>query len=559
MKIETKYIRQAGNTLLHTPLLNKGNAFSASERKQFNLIGLLPECIETIEEQAHRSYVQYSTMVSPMRKHIFLRQIQDTNETLYYRLINNHVEEMMPIIYTPTVGDACQRFSEIYRRNRGIFLSIANKYSLDEIINNAPNQDVKVIVITDGERILGLGDQGIGGMGIPIGKLALYTACGGINPEHTLPIVIDVGTNNSALLSDELYMGSRNQRISGDEYNDFINNCIKALTKRWPKALIQFEDFAQTNAMPILQRYKDQICCFNDDIQGTAAISVGTILSAAKKTGKKLSEQKVVFSGAGSAGCGIAEAIISQMISEGISEEQARSQIFMIDRWGLLDDSMTNLINFQQPLAQKQTIRDDWGIDKTQQINLIDVIKAVNPDILIGVTGVAGLFTKEIIEAMAAGCEQPLIMPLSNPTSRVEAKPSDIINWTKGTAIVATGSPFDDVMYDGQKFPIAQCNNSYIFPGIGLAVIASKAKRVTEQMLQESSIALADYIKDSGSERLLPPLAEIQQVSKYIALRVALKAMEQGVATKLKPEAIEAKIEEEFWMPEYCDYRRIAS
>lgn len=558
--LEKMFIRQAGNTLLNTPLLNKGSAFSLEERKSFNLIGLLPANIESIDEQASRAYEQFSVFSSAMDKHIYLRNIQDTNETLYYKLINQHIEEMMPIIYTPTVGDACQKFSQIYRRNRGLFLSYEHQDELEELLNNAPNTDVKVIVITDGERILGLGDQGIGGMGIPIGKLALYTACGGINPEHTLPIVIDVGTNNSALLSDPMYMGWRHTRISGEQYYEFVDDCLKAIRQRWPDALIQFEDFAQTNAMPLLTRYQDKFCCFNDDIQGTASVTVGTLLAAANVTGKKLSEQKVVFAGAGSAGCGIAEAVIAQMVTDGISEAQARSQVFMVDRWGMLEQGMTGLLDFQKNLSQPASVRVDWGVQASNEISLLDVIQHAQPDVLIGVTGVPGLFNQAVIEAMASGCERPVVMPLSNPTSRVEAKPADIITWTKGKAIVATGSPFADVVFEGKSYPIAQCNNSYIFPGVGLGVISANANRVTNEMLQQASISLAAMspIRKGGSS-LLPPLSDIQAVSRHIALEVAKIAVEQGKAIDRTEERILERIEEEFWQAQYCDYRRIAS
>ncbi|CAM3008714.1 MULTISPECIES: NAD-dependent malic enzyme [Vibrio] len=554
------FVRQAGNTLLNTPLLNKGSAFSSEERKSFNLSGLLPANIESIEEQASRAYEQFSLFSSELDKHIYLRNIQDTNETLYFKLIDQHIEEMMPIIYTPTVGDACQKFSQIYRRNRGLFLSYEEQDELEEILNNAPNKDVKVIVITDGERILGLGDQGIGGMGIPIGKLALYTACGGINPEHTLPIVLDVGTNNSALLSDPMYMGWRHPRVSGEQYYDFVDDCLKAIRQRWPDALIQFEDFAQTNAMPLLQRYQDKFCCFNDDIQGTASVTVGTLLAAANVTGKPLSQQKVVFAGAGSAGCGIAEAIIAQMVYEGISEQQAREQIFMVDRWGLLEQGMTGLLSFQQSLAQPTSIRTQWEVDANTEISLLDVIQKAKPDVLIGVTGVPGLFNQPIIEAMAAGCERPVVMPLSNPTSRVEAKPTDIITWTDGRAIVATGSPFPDVVYKGVKYPIAQCNNSYIFPGIGLGVISANANRVTNEMLQQASMTLASMSPMlKGGKQLLPPLSDIQNVSRKIAIEVAKKAVQQGKATDRTEERLSERLEEEFWQAQYCEYRRIAS
>ncbi len=352
------YIPYAGPALLSTPLLNKGSAFSASERMDFNLEGLLPEATETIEEQVERAYKQYQNFENDMDKHVYLRNIQDTNETLFYRLVQNHISEMMPIIYTPTVGAACENFSNIYRRGRGLFISYPNRDRIDDLINNSTNQQVKVIVVTDGERILGLGDQGIGGMGIPIGKLALYTACGGISPAYTLPVVLDVGTNNPQRLADPMYMGWRHPRITGDEYNNFVEEFIQAVRRRWPDVLIQFEDFAQKNAMPLLERYKDKICCFNDDIQGTAAVTVGSLLAACKAAGNKLSEQRITFLGAGSAGCGIAEAIIAQMVAEGISDKQARSQVYMVDRWGLLQEAcltcwISNSAWFRNTLIQK--------------------------------------------------------------------------------------------------------------------------------------------------------------------------------------------------------------
>ncbi len=349
------YIPYAGYTLLELPLLNKGSAFTQEERSNFNLHGLLPHIIETIEEQSQRSYQQYCAFNDDINKHIYLRNIQDTNETLFYHLIENHLEEMMPIIYTPTVGEACQRFSDIYRRHRGVFISYPDRDVIDDILQNVNKNNVKVIVITDGERILGLGDQGIGGMGIPIGKLSLYTACGGISPAYTLPITIDVGTNNPQLLNDPIYMGWRQPRISGDEYYDFVDMVIEAVKRRWPKkALIQFEDFAQKNAMPLLEKYRDKICCFNDDIQGTAAVSVGSsLIAASRAAGKQLKDQTIAFLGAGSAGCGIAEQIVAQMVSEGLTDAEARARVYMVDRFGLITENQPNLLDFQRKLAQK--------------------------------------------------------------------------------------------------------------------------------------------------------------------------------------------------------------
>ncbi|HAS8472187.1 NAD-dependent malic enzyme [Vibrio vulnificus] len=553
------YIPFAGPALLSTPLLNKGSAFSAEERISFNLEGLLPETTETIQEQVERAYMQYKAFESDMDKHIYLRNIQDTNETLFYRLVQNHITEMMPIIYTPTVGAACENFSNIYRRGRGLFVSYANRDRIDDILNNASNHNVKVIVVTDGERILGLGDQGIGGMGIPIGKLSLYTACGGISPAYTLPIVLDVGTNNPQRLADPMYMGWRHPRITGADYDAFVEEFIQAVQRRWPDALIQFEDFAQKNAMPLLERYKNRICCFNDDIQGTAAVTVGSLMAACQAAGSKLSEQRITFLGAGSAGCGIAEAIIAQMVSEGISDKQARSQVFMVDRWGLLQEGMPNLLDFQQRLVQKHTVTAKWETE-ANGFSLLDVVKNAKPSVLIGVSGAPGLFTQEVIQEMHKHCPRPIVFPLSNPTSRVEAVPADIIRWTNGDALVATGSPFDPVIHEGKTYPIVQCNNSYIFPGIGLGVLAVNAKRVTDEMLMESSRALATCspLAINGKGALLPPLEEIHTVSKRIAYAVAKKAIEQGVALEIADDALQVAIEQHFWQPVYRRYKRTA-
>lgn len=552
------YIPYAGYTLLELPLLNKGSAFTHDERSNFNLHGLLPHIIETIEEQSQRSYQQYQSFNDDINKHIYLRNIQDTNETLFYHLIDQHLEEMMPIIYTPTVGEACQRFSDIYRRHRGVFISYPDSDLIDDILQNVNKNNVKVIVITDGERILGLGDQGIGGMGIPIGKLSLYTSCGGISPAYTLPVTIDVGTNNPQLLNDPLYMGWRQPRISGEEYYQFVDQVIHAIKRRWPNALIQFEDFAQKNAMPLLSKYRDQICCFNDDIQGTAAVSVGSLIAASRAAGQQLKDQTIAFLGAGSAGCGIAEQIVAQMKAEGLSDSEARARIFMVDRYGLITENQPNLLDFQSKLAQKVDSMSAWG-NIGDIISLLDVVRSAKPTVLIGVSGQPGLFTEEIIKTMHLHCARPIIMPLSNPTSRVEAQPSDIMVWTQGQALIATGSPFAPVNYQGKLYPISQCNNSYIFPGIGLGVVASSANRVTDNMLMASSAALAECspLLNHAEGDLLPPLAEIQNVSKVIAFHVAKAAIADGVAANISDELLRENIEHSFWRPEYRKYKRI--
>lgn len=552
------YIPYAGNMLLELPLLNKGSAFTLHERRKFNLFGLIPDAIETIDEQSHRSYQQYSAFNTEINKHIYLRNIQDTNETLFYHLIGNHLTEMMPIIYTPTVGEACQRFSDIYRRHRGIFISYPDRDHIDEILHNVNRRNVKIIVITDGERILGLGDQGIGGMGIPIGKLSLYTACGGISPAYTLPITLDVGTNNQQLINDPLYMGYRQPPISGEEYYNFVDRVIQAIQRRWPNVLIQFEDFAQKNAMPLLEKYRDKICCFNDDIQGTAAVTIGSLIAASRATKKQLKDQIIAFLGAGSAGCGIAERIVSQMVREGLSEAEARKRIFMVDRYGLITENQPNLLDFQYKLVQKLDNTPLWE-NKSDAISLLDVVKHAKPTVLIGVSGQPGLFTKDVIEALVENTEYPIVFPLSNPTCRAEAVPSDIIEWTKGKALIATGSPFAPVLYQDRIYNISQCNNSYIFPGIGLGVIASGARRVTENMLMAAANALADCSPklQNPEADLLPDLSQIQQISKIIALKVAQAAMHDEIAPKMSLIELEQKIEDNFWKPEYRTYSRI--
>ncbi|MFP1722509.1 NAD-dependent malic enzyme [Lonsdalea quercina] len=551
------YIPYAGPILLEFPLLNKGSAFTEEERSHFNLTGLLPEAVETIEEQAERAWRQYEGFKTDIEKHVYLRNIQDTNETLFYRLLQGHLSEMMPIIYTPTVGEACEHFSDIYRRARGLFISYPNREHIDDMLQNATKQNVKVIVVTDGERILGLGDQGIGGMGIPIGKLSLYTACGGISPAYTLPVVLDAGTNNQQLLNDPLYMGWRHPRISGDEYYAFVDEFIQAVKRRWPNVLLQFEDFAQGNAMPLLNRYRDEICSFNDDIQGTAAVALGSLIAASRAAGSQLRDQTVAFLGAGSAGCGIAEQIIAQMVAEGLTDEEARSRVFMVDRFGLLTDKLPNLLNFQSPLVQKSEKIAHWDVS-SDAISLLEVMQNAKPTVLIGVSGQPGLFTEEIIREMNSNCARPIVMPLSNPTSRVEARPEDIFNWTDGTALVATGSPFAPVTHKGEIYPIAQCNNSYIFPGIGLGVLASGARRITDGMLMAASRALADCspLANDGKGGLLPEIEKIQEVSHHIALEVAKMAQEDGVAEVTSEEALIKAIEHNFWHPQYRTYKR---
>ncbi|MCA1770461.1 MAG: NAD-dependent malic enzyme, partial [Halomonas sp.] len=507
----------------------------------------------SIEEQVERAYRQYRQCQNDLDKHIYLRAIQDDNETLFFRLVSEHLAEMLPIIYTPTVGKACQEFSNIYRNHRGLFINYGDRDRMDDILRSSTKDRVKVIVVTDGERILGLGDQGIGGMGIPIGKLSLYTACGGISPAYTQPIMLDVGTNNPALLDDPMYMGWRHPRISQKEYDAFLEQFIDAVKRRWPSVLLQFEDFAQANAVPLLERYRNELCCFNDDVQGTASVVVGTLMAACQAREEGIGQQRVVFVGAGSAGCGIAEQVVVAMQAEGLSEKDARARIFMVDREGLVTSEQTWLRDFQSRLAHDPTLTQGW-----QGQDLTETIRRIKPTVLIGVCGRPGIFTEEVVRTMHAGCDTPVIMPLSNPTSQAEALPEDVIRWTEGAALVATGSPFPPVEYAGRSIPIAQCNNAYIFPGIGLGVVAAGARRVTDDMLMAASRALAREapIVKEGEGALLPPLGKIRELSKAIAFDVAAQAQGEGVALKTNGIKLRAAIERSCWTPEYRSYRR---
>ncbi len=545
--------RLRGEVLHETPILNKDTAFSDPERLSLGLLGLLPPHVETLEEQTTRAFEAYERQQNDLDRHLYLRGLQDRNETLFYHLILQHLPEMMPMIYTPVVGEACQKFSEIYRRPRGLFISYPNRDRVDEILANWAERDVQVIVMTDGERILGLGDQGAGGMGIPIGKLSLYTACGGIDPATALPILLDAGTNNQERLADPHYIGWRHERVSGQDYYDFVDAVVQGIKRTFPNVLLQFEDFAQTHASPLLKKYRNQLCTFNDDIQGTAAVTVGTLLAAAKVTGGRIADHRVAFLGAGSAGCGIAEQIIDAMVAEGLSEAAARSQIFMVDRYGLLQEGMDGLLPFQERLCQPRQAVADWSCEDREHISLLEVMRNAGPGILVGVSGQPGLFSEEIIRTMADKVARPVVFPLSNPTSRIEALPGDILQWSDGKALIATGSPFEPVDYNGKSHGIAQCNNSYIFPGMGLGILASGARRVSDGMFMAASRALSECapaLKQSGGA-LLPPLSEVREVSRHIALAVAAQAEADGVAEPCGDEDRERRVDDRMWAPQY--------
>ncbi|HAT7073331.1 TPA: oxaloacetate-decarboxylating malate dehydrogenase [Legionella pneumophila] len=550
-------LTKRGMDLLRDPILNKGTAFSLQERDEFALHGLIPTAVETLEQQVIRCLDAYSAKEDPLEKHIYLRALQDRNEVLFYRLIIDNLVDILPIIYTPVVGQACEKFSHIYRQPRGVFLSYSERGKLDSIIQNiASTRSIKVIVVTDGERILGLGDQGAGGLGIPIGKLSLYTSCGGIHPSNTLPIILDVGTNNKERLDDPEYIGWRHTRISGKEYDDFVDQFVQSIKRHMPHVLLQFEDFAQQHAYPLLERYKNQLCTFNDDIQGTASVAVAAILAATRVTNTPLKEHRVALLGAGSAGCGISEQLVHAMMNQGLSEEEARSRFYLVDRYGLLHDEMTDLLPFQKGFVRSSTSLQNWKLEKQGEITLTDVINNAQPTILLGVSGQPNQFNEAMIKTMLSYCERPIIFPLSNPTSRAEAIPQDLLNWTAGKALIATGSPFEAVAINGHKIEIAQCNNSYIFPGVGLGVVAGQAKRVTDLMMMAAAVALSELAPaiKTGEGRLLPELNYIRKVSQHIARAVILQGIKEGHIEPMNDNEIDDSIKRTMWTPQYEPY-----
>jgi malate dehydrogenase (oxaloacetate-decarboxylating) len=542
-----------GAEVLHRPLLNKGTAFTQEERDELGLNGLLPPKISTAEEQIQRTYLNFSQKRTPLEKYDSLIALMSRNELLFYQLISRYPAEMLPIIYTPTVGEAALEYSRIYFHQRGLYLSYPIRDKIEEIVNAYPFQDIEVIVATDGERILGLGDLGIGGMTIPIGKLSLYTLFAGIHPAKTLPIILDLGTNNQKLLDDPLYLGWRHHRLTGSEYDEFIERFIRAIHKRYPKVLLQWEDFGRDNARRILDRYRNQLLSFNDDIQGTAAVTVGALLAATKIIGQSLKEQKVAILGGGSAGTGIADTIVQAMVAEGLSLEEARGRIYLIDIDGLIHFSTPKVYDAQKPYIQPQSHLTNWKLSNNH-ITLLDVVLNAKPSILIGVSAQGGAFTREIIEAMAKNHERPIIFPLSNPTSKAECTPEEALQWTKGKALLATGSPFPSVHIQGKTFHIGQCNNVYIFPGVGLGALAVEATKITDGMFLAAAKTLAECspaLKDPTAS-LFPPIEEVRNVSRKIAHAVAKQAIQENVA---KQKDIEKGIGAHIWEPRYPNYR----
>ncbi len=536
-----------GYALLNDPRFNKGTAFTEEERDTFALHGLLPPHLGTLEDQTARRKKALATHQTSFSRYTFMRDLQDSNETLFYSLITKNIEETLPIVYTPAVGEGCQRFHEIWHKPRGIFLSYPNKHRIDQILSPARYDNVKCIVVSDGERILGLGDQGAGGMGIPIGKMALYTALGGISPDYCLPVLLDVGTDNEDRLNDPLYLGWSHHRVRGQEYDDFVDAFVSAVKRRWPHVLLQWEDFAGANAARLLDRYRNQLCTFNDDIQGTAAVAAAALLSAINVTDVPMADQRIAIVGFGTAGIGIANLLVSVMQDHGLSADEARKRFYAFDLHGLVVEGGEGLRPEQQPFARP----------RMSETALLDVIRAAKPTVLIGVSGQAGAFTEDAVREMAKHTERPVIFPLSNPTSRSEATPQQLLEWTDGRALVGTGSPFEPVNLNGKQFRIDQTNNSYIFPGLALGIISSQAKHVSDAMIKAAAIALAGLspARSDKQASLLPPLAAIRSVSKTVARAVGEQAIEDGLAD-FDRNQFENALAANVWEPVYKPYER---
>jgi malate dehydrogenase (oxaloacetate-decarboxylating) len=552
---EARMVPISGFDLINTPRLNKGTAFTGNERDVFALHGLLPPHVGTLEEQLERRMQALDDEATPFTKYAFLRDLQDINETLFYALVVGNVEKLLPLVYTPTVGEGCQRFSEIWRKPRGLFISYPNKDRIPQILSHSRYDDIRCIVVSDGERILGLGDQGAGGMGIPIGKMALYTALGGIHPEHCLPILLDVGTDNEDRLKSPIYIGWRHDRVRGQEYDDFVDAFVQAVKARWPHVLLQWEDFAGNNAARLLARYRNQLCTFNDDIQGTAAIATATLISAINVTGVPLEKQRIVVFGFGSAGLGITELLTQFIEDRGVGNDEARARFYGIDQYGLITARRANVNAEQLPYARNEEEVQSWR-QPNGEITLTEVIRHVQPTVLIGVSGQAGTFTEEAVREMAKHVERPVIFPLSNPTSRSEATPHNLMEWTEGRALVGTGSPFEPVNVGGRRVPVAQTNNSYIFPGLALGIVASRARHVTDTMVKAAARELVRHLPTQKDKEgsLLPPLSEARALGRLIGEAVGRQAILDGEAQVTSVDELMHGIEANIWEPVYEPY-----
>jgi malic enzyme len=546
----------SGSALLTRRLLTKDLAFPAAERDAFGLRGLLPDRVLTIEEQVDLEVEHLRRKEDDLERYIGLAALQDRNATLFYRVLAEHVEEFLPVVYTPTVGRACQEYSHILRRTRGVWITPDDVGRIPEVLRNAPYEDVRLIVVTDNERILGLGDQGAGGMAIPIGKLALYTAACGIHPALTLPVSLDVGTDNKALLADPLYIGHRAPRLRGAAYDALVEAFVNGVQEVWPGCLIQWEDFKGTNALRILDRYRERVPSFNDDIQGTAAVVVAGVFAGARALGRSVADTRVVLAGAGAAGIGIARLLSQALLAEGLPEEAVRRAVVLVDSHGLVHVGRDDLDDHKRALAASLEAVSDLGLAGDAPPGLEAVIRAVRPTVLVGTTGIAGAFSEAVIRAAAAGTDRPIVLPLSNPTSLSEAAPADVLRWTDGRALVATGSPFPSAMINGVSREIAQANNVFIFPGLGLGVIAAETRTVTDGMILAAARALAAAVTDDrlAAGVLFPAIRDLRTVSMSIALAVAREAAAAGVAGLSPDTDLEAELRAAAWWPAYVPY-----
>ncbi len=546
-----------GRALIMDPFTNKGTAFTARERDELDLHGLVPPVISSIEQQLERSYENFLSKPTPLLKYVFMAGLQDRNETLFYRLAHERIEEMMPIIYTPVVGEACQQFSHIYRRARGLYVSYEQRDRIETILSNYPTSNPSVIVVTDGERILGLGDQGAGGMGIPIGKLGLYTLCAGVSPYSTIPITLDVGTDNEERLQDNLYLGLRQKRVRGDEYQAFIDRFVAAVRRVYPNALLQWEDFLKGNAIKQLNRFRDQLPTFNDDIQGTAAVVLSGIYCGLRLTDQSMRDQKLVFAGAGASAYGIAGLFVSALIEGGLSPEEARARIWTVDTKGLCVNDRPGLEGFKATFARDPEEVVSWKCGDRSSISLAEVVENVKPTILIGVSATPGTFSEEIVRLMAKFNERPMIFPLSNPTSKSECLAEDAVRWSDGRAIVATGSPFDPVTHAGTAHRIGQCNNSFIFPGVGLGVTVARATHVSDGMFLDAARALAHQVtaEDLAEHAIYPKLDRIRECSLAVACAVVRRAVSEGHADPGILVNLEKTVAQAMWFPDYLPIR----
>lgn len=557
-KIDYIETNLSGYNLLRTPKLNKGCAFTAKERELFKLDGLLPPLVETLDQQTARMFMQYKEHHTNLGKNIYLNMLHDYNETLFYKLASLHLEEMLPILYTPTVGEAVQRFSLEHRKPKGIYISYNQRNHIKKILDQCVPHEIDLSVVTDGEAVLGIGDQGIGGINISIAKLMVYTLCGGINPNRTLPIQLDVGTNNPHLLNDPMYLGWRHERIAGKPYDDFIEAFVDAITKKFPHIFLHWEDMGRGNARRILNQYREKFCTFNGDMQGTGAVALASILAGTKASGMPLSAHRIVIMGAGTAGTGIADQIHSALMREGLSDEQARLRFWLVDKAGLLTKDMA-LLPDQIRFARDHAELSQWNIQDPSYISLTNVATHIKPTILIGCSTAAGAFTEEIVKLMAATVPRPIIMPLTNPNALSEAKPEDLIKWTQSKAIIATGSPFPDVYYEEKWYRIAQSNNAFSFPGIGLGSIVVQAKQVSNEMIWAATEALSKCspIIEDATAPLLPKLSEARMVSLKVALAVAEKARAEGLAQIPDSIDLQELLKNTHWEPAYYPYKKM--